>query len=89
MLFLQSDCDTTVEDGSGFTAGHHAAAKDHLDCLRFLVKHGSDKEVRENHGRTLAHLVNIFGFLSLDGYHSILITLNPGNHYICFEPDQR
>ena len=41
---------------------HYTASHNHIDCLRFLVKHGSDKEAQDGMGRTLAHMVSRMGW---------------------------
>ena len=58
MLFAQSDCNNVPTDGNGCTPAHYTASHNHIDCLRFMVKHGSDKEAPDGSGRTLAHMVS-------------------------------
>ncbi len=60
VLFIQSDCNSVPVDSNGCTPAHYTASHNHIDCLRFLVKHGSDKEAQDGMGRTLAHAVGAF-----------------------------
>lgn len=76
ILLVQRDCDITLTDNNGYLASHHAARHNKLDCLRFLVKQGSNIEATQADGKSPSHVVNAFFFMYikfsamlLDGFH--------------------
>lgn len=60
ILLVQRDCDITLTDNNGYLASHHAARHNKLDCLRFLVKQGSNIEATQADGKSPSHVVNAF-----------------------------
>ena len=57
MCLVERDCDITIGDNGGNLAIHCAAGNNHLECLRFLVKQGTSKEVTQGDGKAPAHVV--------------------------------
>lgn len=64
ILLVQRDCDITLTDNNGYLASHHAARHNKLDCLRFLVKQGSNIEATQADGKSPSHVVNSFTGIS-------------------------
>ena len=57
VCLVERDCDITIGDNAGNLPIHCAAAHNHLNCLRFLVKQGTSKEASQGDGKTPAHVV--------------------------------
>jgi ankyrin repeat protein len=54
---VERNCDVIASDSGGSLPLHHAAAKDHIDCVRFLIAQGTRMDVRQLQGKTPLHVV--------------------------------
>lgn len=55
---VERNCDVITSDAGGSLPLHHAAAKDHVDCVRFLIAQGTKPDVRQSQGKTPLHMVS-------------------------------
>ena len=65
---VQGNCDILATDQAGCIPAHFAAKKDHLDCLRFLVKNGTELMTKDGSGKTPAHMVRLMECLQAIKY---------------------
>ena len=49
-LLIQNSCDVDLVDNNGWTALHHCAALNKVDCAVLLVKRGASLNVTTNDG---------------------------------------